>query len=77
MVTHDLASLVVARFAVAATVLSAGSAAGRDARAAWGDAYYAVRGLTDPEARTVALMTCKNAKVREATMFAVSIQEVA
>ena len=48
----------------------------RDASDAWVSAQAAVRGLTDPEARIVALMTCENPKVREAAMLATA-QEVA
>jgi hypothetical protein len=42
----------------------------RDASDAALGARAAVRGLTDPEARIVALMTCENAKVRTAALLA-------
>lgn len=75
--TPDLASVVVVRLVAAIAPARSTAQEYWTFQNAQGDARDAVKGLTDPEARTVALMTCENARVRTAALLAVSMQEVA
>jgi hypothetical protein len=46
------------------------------ASTAWAAAVAALEGITDPQARIMALLACDNAAVRKATLRVVSAQEV-